>query len=289
MSGWATRSTSSTRTSRRPASASATSRSDGFADWGADMAFDRARNLIWQVNVGGDNGIYGLDPADGSVSPEDHRLAVGRDQPARPRLRPCSRCLLHRRLERGHRLSRGRPVARRRPARPSRSAARRIRTSPVSPGTAPSGCCGRQTNSDTDTIWRSTRSPVRRRAGIAHPDGGGFGGAGIELDVAGNIWTVGQNSRQRLPRRLRPPDLQRRPVADRDADRRPRSRPTARSTSTSRSTRPGSPPTSTAPWWRSRPTIPTTRSCRCPIDARRHRRSSRASTPAATDLHRRRR
>ena len=32
-----------------------------------DMAFDTARNLIWQVNVGGDNGIYGLDPADGSV------------------------------------------------------------------------------------------------------------------------------------------------------------------------------------------------------------------------------
>ena len=38
-----------------------------FAEWGADMAFDRARNLIWQVNVGGDNGIYGLDPTDGSV------------------------------------------------------------------------------------------------------------------------------------------------------------------------------------------------------------------------------
>ena len=31
------------------------------------MAFDRGRNLIWQVNVGGDNGIYGLDPADGTV------------------------------------------------------------------------------------------------------------------------------------------------------------------------------------------------------------------------------
>ena len=31
------------------------------------MAFDRGRNLIWQVNVGGDNGIYGLDPTDGSV------------------------------------------------------------------------------------------------------------------------------------------------------------------------------------------------------------------------------
>ncbi len=40
---------------------------DIFGVWGADMAFDTERNLIWQVNVGGDNGIYGLDPADGSV------------------------------------------------------------------------------------------------------------------------------------------------------------------------------------------------------------------------------
>ena len=31
------------------------------------MAYDAGRGLIWQVNVGGDNGIYGLDPADGSV------------------------------------------------------------------------------------------------------------------------------------------------------------------------------------------------------------------------------
>ncbi len=30
--------------------------------------------------------------------------------------------------------------------------------------------------------------------GIPHPDGGGFGGAGLELDAIGNLWTVGQNS-----------------------------------------------------------------------------------------------
>ena len=36
-------------------------------DWGGDMAFDTARNLLWQVNVGGDNGIYGINPSDGSV------------------------------------------------------------------------------------------------------------------------------------------------------------------------------------------------------------------------------
>ena len=36
-------------------------------DWPADMAYDPNRDLMWQVNVGGDNGIYGLDPETGEV------------------------------------------------------------------------------------------------------------------------------------------------------------------------------------------------------------------------------
>ncbi len=35
--------------------------------WPGDMAYDSNRNLMWQVNVGGDNGIYGLNPATGEV------------------------------------------------------------------------------------------------------------------------------------------------------------------------------------------------------------------------------
>ncbi len=35
--------------------------------WPGDMAYDSNRNLMWQVNVGGDNGIYGLDPETGAV------------------------------------------------------------------------------------------------------------------------------------------------------------------------------------------------------------------------------
>ncbi len=35
--------------------------------WPADMAYDANRDLMWQVNVGGDNGIYGLDPETGEV------------------------------------------------------------------------------------------------------------------------------------------------------------------------------------------------------------------------------
>ena len=36
-------------------------------DWAADLAWDAGRGLLWHVNVGGDNAIYGIDPADGSV------------------------------------------------------------------------------------------------------------------------------------------------------------------------------------------------------------------------------
>ncbi|MDD4336844.1 MAG: PKD domain-containing protein, partial [Firmicutes bacterium] len=35
--------------------------------WPGDMAYDANHNLMWQVNVGGDNGIYGLDPTTGAV------------------------------------------------------------------------------------------------------------------------------------------------------------------------------------------------------------------------------
>ncbi|HPU62227.1 MAG TPA: PKD domain-containing protein [Bacillota bacterium] len=36
-------------------------------DWPGDMAYDSNRDLMWQVNVGGDNGIYGLHPETGQV------------------------------------------------------------------------------------------------------------------------------------------------------------------------------------------------------------------------------
>jgi len=35
--------------------------------WPADMAYDSNHNLVWQVNVGGDNGLYGLNPETGEV------------------------------------------------------------------------------------------------------------------------------------------------------------------------------------------------------------------------------
>ena len=37
------------------------------ASFPADMAWDAGRGVLWQVNVEGDNAIYGLDPDDGTV------------------------------------------------------------------------------------------------------------------------------------------------------------------------------------------------------------------------------
>ncbi|BAS27042.1 PKD domain-containing protein [Limnochorda pilosa] len=35
--------------------------------WPGDMAYDPVHGLVWQVNVGGNNGLYGLDPQTGEV------------------------------------------------------------------------------------------------------------------------------------------------------------------------------------------------------------------------------
>ena len=138
--------------------------------------------------MGGDNGIYGIDPpTDGG--PEDHRVAVGRRQPAWPRLRRGADVFYIGGWNEGH-VSRA--------ARPPRQTLSQC--SPPDPnisGLAWNGSFGllwEQTNSDTDTIWLIDPITCEATRGIPHPDGGGFGGAGIELDAVGNIWTVGQNS-----------------------------------------------------------------------------------------------
>ena len=50
------------------------------------------------------------------------------------------------------------------------------------------------TNSETDDIWLIDPITCEAVRSLPHPDGGGFGGAGLEVDLLGNLWTVGQNS-----------------------------------------------------------------------------------------------
>jgi malectin (di-glucose binding ER protein) len=163
---------------------------DPLGEWGADIAFDTGRNLIWQVAVGGDNGIYGLDPADGSVeqvitgSPWDsisqRGLAYDQDNDVFY-IGGWNEGIVYK-------------VAG--PSWPTPGATLN-QCSP--PDFAISGLAWNRsfgmlweaTNSETNTIWLLDPMTCEASVGIPHPDADG-NGAGLELDAVGNLWTVGQ-------------------------------------------------------------------------------------------------
>jgi hypothetical protein len=162
-------------------------------EWGGDMAFDRGRGLIWQVNVGGDNGIYGIDPADGSVvqvitgSPWSGTSQRGLAyDPAADvfYIGGWNEGIVYRVAGPSH-ATPGETLSQCNPGDPNIS------------GLAWNGSFNllwEATNSDSDSIFLIDPATCETVRALAHPDGGGFGGAGLETDVVGNLWTVGQNS-----------------------------------------------------------------------------------------------
>ena len=159
--------------------------------FGGDMAFDAGRNLLWQVNIGGDNGIYGLDPADGSVeevvtgspwaSVDQRGLAY---DPAADvfYIGGWNEGIVYRVAGPSHPTP-GETLNQCQPADPNIS------------GLAWNGSFGmlwEATNSETDTIYLIDPINCETSMALPHPGGGGFNGAGIELDNTGNIWTVSQ-------------------------------------------------------------------------------------------------
>jgi subtilisin family serine protease len=162
-------------------------------DWGADMAFDRGRNLIWQVNVGGDNGIYGIDPSNGSVvqviTGDPWSASSQRGLAYDPAadvfyIGGWNEGIVYRVAGPSHPIP-GATLGQCSPADGSIS------------GLAWNGSFGmlwEATNSDTDTIFLLDPTTCETVRALPHPDGGGFGGAGLETDSVGNLWTVGQNS-----------------------------------------------------------------------------------------------
>lgn len=162
-------------------------------NWGGDMAFDRGRGLIWQVNVGGDNGIYGIKPADGSVSQvitgapwsNTSQRGIAYDPAADVfYIGGWNEGIVYRVAGPSHPTP-GETLSQCNPADPNIS------------GLAWNGSFNllwEQTNSDTDTIFLLDPATCQTVRALGHPDGGGFNGAGLETDVVGNLWTVGQNS-----------------------------------------------------------------------------------------------
>jgi subtilisin family serine protease len=163
-----------------------------FGEWPGDMAWDAGRGLIWQVSVGGDDGIYGLDPSDGSVqqvitgSPwtDISQRGLAYD--------PNSDTFYIGGWNEGviyHVAGPSWPT-------PGETLDQCNPPDPNISGLAwnPSfGLLWETTNSDTDTIWLVDPATCEGIRSFAHPDPG-FNGAGVEIDQLGNLWTVSQGS-----------------------------------------------------------------------------------------------
>ena len=162
-------------------------------DWDADMAWDAGRGLLWQVNVGGDNGIYGLDPADGSVEAvvtgapwsDISQRGLAFDQASDVfYVGGWNEGVIYRVAGPSHPTP-GETLGQCSPADASIAG---LAWNPAF------GLLWMTTNSDTDTIYLVDPATCETLRALPHPDGGGFGGAGVELDVIGNLWLTGQNS-----------------------------------------------------------------------------------------------
>ena len=161
--------------------------------FGGDMAFDADRNLLWQVNIGGDNGIYGLNPADGSVdqvitgSPWDSvdQRGLAYDPTTDVfYIGGWNEGIVYRVAGPSHPTP-GETLNQCQPADPNISGLA---------WNSSFGMLWEATNSETDTIYLIDPVTCEASMALPHPAGGGFNGAGIELDNVGNIWTVSQNT-----------------------------------------------------------------------------------------------
>lgn len=161
-------------------------------EWPADMAFDAERGWLWTVHVGGDNGLYGIDPADGSVE----QVITGD-----PWTNTSQRGVAHDADEDVFYIGGWNEGVIYRVAGPSWP----------TPGETLSSCMpadpnisGLAWNPSFDLLWMATNSEFDDiflvdpttcdlLSAIPHPEPGG-NGAGIEIDARGNLWTVSQNS-----------------------------------------------------------------------------------------------
>jgi subtilisin family serine protease len=157
-----------------------------------DMAYDAERGVLWTVHVGGENGLYAIDPADGSVE----QVITGN-----PWDDISQRGVAYDAEEDVFYVGGWNEGVVYRVAGPSWP----------TPGETLSDCTpadpsisGLAWNPSFDLLWMATNSEFddiflidpmtcETLSVIPHPEPG-FSGAGIELDASGNLWTVSQNS-----------------------------------------------------------------------------------------------
>jgi hypothetical protein len=161
-------------------------------DWGGDLAYDAGRGWLWQVNVGGDNGLYAIDPVDGSVqdvitgSPWDaiSQRGVAYDQASDTfYVGGWNEGIVYH-VAGPSWPTPGEVIDQCTPPDPNISG---LAWNPAF------GLLWETTNSESDTIYLLDPASCDALGAIAHPDPSGFTGAGIEIDGIGNLWTVSQN------------------------------------------------------------------------------------------------
>jgi subtilisin family serine protease len=162
-----------------------------FADGSADMTYDRGRNLLCHVNLGGDNGIYCSDPATGNLV----STIAGRF----PWTVSSQRGLAYRADDDSFYVGgwndgtvyhiRGLGAAS--PGEVIGSC--RPNDGTIS-GLAYNGSMGVLwvgTNTDTDTIYALNPDDCTVLSTLAHP-APGYNSGGLEMDEVGNLWMIAQ-------------------------------------------------------------------------------------------------
>jgi subtilisin family serine protease len=160
--------------------------------WPGDMAYDAGRDLMCQVNVGGDNGIYCWDPATGTV--------VDSITGAFPWTTISQRGLAYRPDDDSFYIggwNQGILYHVKGLSYPDKGA---VISQCNSPDFNISGLAWNPafniiweaTNSPTDTIYELNPDTCGVLTTLPHPSPG-FGGAGLEMDEAGNLWMIDQS------------------------------------------------------------------------------------------------
>jgi len=165
--------------------------SEWVGAWGADMAWDG--EYIWQVNVGGDNGIYKLDPSNGEVLNSIHDPAHTWDAKSQRGLAYDKRADVF--YVGGWNLDRVYKIKGLSWDNPGH-----ILNSFYFPGVSglawhPEGTLWIAVNASTDYIFQvdpETGDIITQF--LAPGDGSGYEGAGLALDRRGNLWCLSQTA-----------------------------------------------------------------------------------------------
>jgi subtilisin family serine protease len=161
-------------------------------DWAGDMAFDSTRNLMCQLAVGGDNGIHCWDQASGDVVVElvgspwaniSQRGLAYNETDDTFYVGGWNEGILYHVAGASH----GTPGAVLSSCSPSDGNISGLAYNSLA------DVVWAATNSDTDTIYQLNPNDCTVLATLAPPQGGGFQGAGLEMDLAGNLWVVAQS------------------------------------------------------------------------------------------------